>query len=297
MSEHRASSWLRSAVRPWIPGCAGLLLLATLDAGAGVQALESTTTTQAGTYLNGAATGWQYQPDTKHAAGAAGLQVQANIGLAIPGASTSVTSTASLGFTDSEHGSLTYSWVNRADVPGGPNTPGSGGRVDAVFAPGSIYNSSGQVAAIATYAFIVGGSGNVDLSWSEALTDPSYSSGLNDFLLGRFHIPLATLDRFHEGQFAASVSVDPPSARSSGSVSLPFSALAGDTMVLRLLPNYGLSQDGGRVFSVLYDNLNVQFAVSAVSAVPEPPVAPLLLGGAALVAWASRKRRRRAAHP
>lgn len=267
-------------------GCAGLVFLVGPSAGAGIQALESSVTTRAGTYLG--ASGWQYQQDTNQATGAAGLGAQASIGLTLGGASTTVNSTASLSFADSGSGSLHYFWTNRADVPGGPGHPGSGGSVGAVFAPASIYNSSGQVTAIATYAFTVGGDGAVSLNWNVNLEDPNSSANSNNLTFRHIHVALAALDRFHNGQLVANQVTDPQLVRSTGNTSLPFTAEAGDTLVLRLLPSYQLSQDGSRVNSILNGDLNLQFSVSAV---PEPQTYVLMFAGVGIVAWASRRRK------
>ena len=259
------------------------IFLAAPSAGAGIQALESSATTRAGTYLG--TSGWQYQQDTIQAVGASSLQAEANTGLSIPGASTTVNSTANLTFTDSGHGSLSYIWTNRADVPGGPGNPGSGGSVTATFAPASLYNS-GPTASIATYAFLVGGDGALSLTWNLYIAEPKYSSTINDLLFRHFTIPLATLDRFHDGQLAGTQSAGSPSARSAGSTSILFSAMAGDMLVLRLLPSYIASQDGGRVNSLLEGNQYLQFSVSAV---PEPETYAMMLVGLGLLGFAARR--------
>mgnify|MGYP003344294594 CR=1 FL=1 len=63
------------------------------------------------------------------------------------------------------------------------------------------------------------------------------------------------------------------SIRGSGDLSLTLAGQAGDVFVLRLLPEYGFNQDGGRVNSELDSAVDLSFAISApaVAACPAKP--------------------------
>lgn len=78
--------------------------------------------------------------------------------------------------------------------------------------------------------------------------------------------------------------------RSSGNDDIAFSALSGDTVVLRLLPLYSISSSGsGGTAGLFTQDMLVDFAITAVP-VPEPQPALLMLVGLGVVACKRRRR-------
>jgi hypothetical protein len=198
---------------------------------------------------------------------------------------------ATLSFTGTDAGTLITSW--RGNVYGPQNNSiGNSEQYALATVPGSIYNANPNAGSTAaTYAFTVGGSGSVEFDWSFATSDSRNGAALDNIFFGSQSRPVVTpasLEVWHNGSVVDSRDTGLFRQVSNDTVTLPFSALAGDTVVLRLLPRWGLGYSSSIALNgQIMQDFTVNFAITAV---PEPQVPLLLSVGLAWIAWRSRRR-------
>jgi hypothetical protein len=197
---------------------------------------------------------------------------------------------AALAFAGPDAGTLTVSW--RGTVFGPQNNSVGNAELYAL-APvaGSLYNANPNAGSTAaTYAFVVGGNGSVAVDWSFATSDTRDSAFANSFNFGRRPVlTTASVEVWHGGGVVDSRDTGLATQTGSGATTLPFSALAGDTVVLRLMPRLGLGySSSGTINGQIMEDITVHFSVTAV---PEPHVWWLMGAGLACIAGWRRKQR------
>lgn len=216
------------------------------------------------------------------AAGASSLTIDPTVTAAVLASHVS----ADLQFSSANAGSLTVQLL--ASVTGESNDSFAEGYKASAVA-GSLYNAQAANPALASYAFVVGGNGDVALTWNIWTTNSRTSEFGNNLSFGHLTTSPASLDVYHLGLLTSQILVAPTPLRSASSTDISFSALAGDTVVLRLLPNMNMSTSGSFTgIGTLSQDVAITFQVTAV---PEPETYAMMLAGLGLMGFVARRRK------